>query len=143
MAASQGASAVGVQFQRGDGTSSETFTTLNELKSINGPPTTRTMVDLTNLNSDNGYKEKAPDFKDGGQISCTFNFTEVVYGALSVDFASSSSVNYKILLPAALGSGNFTFAAYVTSLSMTFQMGSAVEINVTFDITGAVTFASS
>lgn len=134
--------AVGTAFKRGDGASSETFTAIAEVKSINGPNLTRGTVDVTNLDSTGGYKEFIPGFRDGGEISLDMNFTQAGYADLLTDLETDSTVNYQIVHPAAGGAGQFDFAGLVTGINITHQGEQGVMASVTIKISGQTTFTS-
>ena len=134
-------SGVGTVFKRGDGASSETFTAIAEVNSIDGPGKSRATIDVTSLDSTGGYREFIASFRDSGQVTLTMNFTRDGYEDMNVDFESSSSVNYQIVL-SDTGATTYDFAAYVVDLGMAVPFEDKVTANVTLKVTGQVTMSS-
>jgi hypothetical protein len=64
----------GAQLQIGDGAMTEAFTTVAGVKDISGPQMTRDNVEVTAHDSPDGYKERVPTLKDGGQVTFELNW---------------------------------------------------------------------
>ena len=130
----------GTLFKRGDGTSSETFTTVTEINSVSLPGGSRPVIDMTDLSST--AVEKLMGLIDEGQITLNMNFTRDNYVAMRTDFLSDSSVNYQIVLPDA-GATTIDFAAYCSNLGGNVPgVNEKVAVDVTFEITGAISISS-
>ena len=129
---------VGAQFQRGDGGSPEVFSKIAEVKSIKGPSRKRGTIDVSNTDSTGGYTEVIPGMKEGGQIQIDANFvpTDNTYQLIESDFENLIAPrNFRVLCP---DGTKYTFGAFITGLSMTFETKSAMGVSITADITGPV-----
>jgi predicted secreted protein len=137
--ASNAFSGVGTTFGRADSISSSTptFTNIAEVNSIDGPNKTRETIDVTSLDSEDGYREFITSFRDAGEISLEMNFTEAGFLLMNSDFESEDSREYKIVLPNTEGT-ILEFDAYVTSLGMAVPLDDKVTAPVTLKITGPV-----
>ena len=129
----------GSTLKRGDGASSESFTAIAEINSIDGPNMSRETIDVTSLDSVGGYREFIPSFRDGGQVDMDANFTVAGYSDFLADFQSDSAVNYQIVWP---NSTQLDFSAYVINLGSSTPMGDKIQMKVTLKITGQVTLTS-
>ncbi|KKN42010.1 hypothetical protein LCGC14_0717700 [marine sediment metagenome] len=134
-------SGVGAQFKRGDGASAEAFIALTEVNSIQGPNKTRDTIDVTSLDSTDGYREFIAGFRDGGEVVLNMNFTRVGFDTLNDDFESNDSVNYQIVLPDT-GGTIFDLTGYVTNVAMAIPMDDKVTMDITIKITGPVTLTT-
>lgn len=134
-------SGVGTVFNRGDGTSSESFTAIAEINTITGPNKTRDTIDVTSLDSTGGYKEFIGSFRDAGEVTLGMNFTLAGYSDMNADFELDTLVNYQIVLPDT-GNTTFEFAALVTSLGLAIPMDDKITADVTLKISGEVTLTS-
>lgn len=128
--ASAAVSGVGTQFQRNG-------TALSEVNSISGPTMTRDFIDVTSLDSDDGYREFIAGFRDGGTISLTMNFTATSYGYIKTDFESPTAQSYSIIL-GDLAATTFTFEGLVTECPLNIPTDDKITADVTIKITGKV-----
>jgi len=126
---------VGTKFYKE--TASLTYTPIAEITAIDGPSVSRDTIDVTSLDSTGGYKEYVPGFRDSGEISLTMNFTATTYEIMLDDFESDNLINYKIETP---DGSTWTFAGYVTELSLSASTGDKITSNVTIKISGPVTY---
>lgn len=125
----------GTVFERWDGT---TFVAVAEVFDINGPGMSRDVIEVTNYDSPNKWREKIAGLRDAGEVSFTLNFLATSYTVFRDDFDSDDSVQYKITLP---GGFNLTFNGFVTDLPLTVPVGDRVTMDVTIEISGAITDA--
>jgi predicted secreted protein len=136
---------VGTLFKRGNEDSSsgaaETFTAIGEINSITGPSKTRDTIDVTDLDSTDGYREFIGSFRDGGEVSLGMNFKFETYDDMNDDFESDTLRTYQIVLPDT-GNTTFTFEALVTSLGLAVPMDDKITADVTLKISGSVTLES-
>lgn len=132
-------SGVGTTFGRADttGTSEPAFTNIAEINSYQGPNKTRTVIDVTSLDSIGGYREFITGLRDGGELTMDMNFTADGYDLLNDDFESDDAREYRITLPNTEGT-QFDLDAYLTSLGMAIPMDDKVTASVTFKITGPI-----
>ena len=75
-------SSLGIKFKVSDGSATPVFTSLSEVIDIDGPGMDRGEIDVTNLDSPNGWKENMPGFKEGGQYTLNMNFTHASFDRL-------------------------------------------------------------
>lgn len=131
----------GVTIARGDGASPEVFTALGEVKSIQGPGGSASVIDTTNLSST--AKEKAMGLQDEGQITLELNLDtdDTMQTGLRTDRTNQTLRNFKITLTDSSPATTLTFAAYVTNFSIAAAVDDVVTASVTLEISGAVTWA--
>lgn len=136
-------SGVGIQLQRGDGTTpTEVFTTIAMVTNIKGPTETASNIDVTSLDSTGGYAEFIAGLKDAGDLTADVNLDEssTSYSSLRTDFQGGVTHNYKIAFPAP-STKKFSFAAYPNRLDHVFDPKAANKFTLGLRITGAVTLA--
>ncbi len=134
-------SSVGVQFRRWDADATSAagaWVKLAEVVSIDGPGKSKETIDVTNLDSTDGYREFISSFKDGGTVSLEMNFTSDTYDIMDEDFESDGVNNYEILFPDA-GATSFEFSAIVTELSLSASVGAQVTSSVSLKVSGRIT----
>jgi predicted secreted protein len=134
-------SGVGTTFNRGNGETTETFTALAEVLSISGPSPTTDEIDVTNLDSAGGYREKITGFADPGQVQVSFNWTLATYGRLLVDLLARTARTYQIVL------GNtersiIQFEARVSGINQSITADKQVTCDATFLVDGAIDLTS-
>jgi len=129
--ASLAVSGVNTQFLRGT-------VALAEVTNITGPTMTRDFIDVTSLDSDDGYREFITGFRDAGTISLNMNFTEDSYAIIKLDFESPTAQSYSIVLGNLEGT-TFTFEGLVTECPLTIPVDDKISVDVTIKITGKVT----
>ena len=134
-------SGVGTTFKRGDGTSNEAFTAIAEVNSITGPNKSRGTIDVTTLDSTNGYREFIASFRDAGEVTLNMNFTRDGYDDMNDDFESDDTVNYQIVF-SDTGATTFDFAGLVTAIGVAVPMDDKVTMDVTIKIDGEVSMTS-
>lgn len=105
------------------------------LTSINGIEISAEAIDVTDLGNEDGYREKLPGFKDGGEVGASGFMDgenegqDACYSLLE----SGDVVDCAIVFPAKIGK-TWSFKAGITK----FSTGAAVEDAVTFEISLAV-----
>ena len=88
-----------------------------EISEIGGPKKSRDTIEVTNLDSLDGYREFIGSFRDGGTVSLKMNFTRATYDVMNEDFESDALQNYEIVLPDA-DATSFEFEGLVTELGL-------------------------
>ncbi len=131
-------SAQGVTVQRGDGASPEAFTTIAEITDFTGPDGELSIIDVTSL--DSTATEVIAGLIDNGTVQISGNFVggDTAQSGLRTDRTAKTLRNFKITLtdsPATV----FSFAAYVTSFTVSGAQGDRVQFSATLRISGAVT----
>lgn len=114
---------------------------ITEVRSISGPSKSRETIDVTNLDSQGGYREFIAGFRDGGTVDLVCNFTRAAYEIMNTDFESDEIQDYEIVLP---DDENTTmeFSGLVTELPMDITPDDAVTFNVSIKVSGEPTINS-
>lgn len=133
--ASQAFAGVGTTFSRSDMGSSPTFTPIAEITGIEGPDKSRGTIDVTSLDSEDGYREFIGGFRDGGTIELEMNYTEDGYDDMNDDYESEDRVDYQIALPNGV---ILTFSGLVVNLGMAIPLDDKVSAPVSIKISGKV-----
>lgn len=139
--ASKAFAGVGASFQRESDVSSGQFDAIAEVNNIDGPNKTRATIDVTSLDSEGGYKEYIPSFRDAGELNLDMNFTHDGFKDMNADFESEDTKNYKIVLPDS-DTTTLSFAGFVSSIGMSVPKDDKVTCKVTIKISGVVTVSS-
>lgn len=139
MSATQGSSGFGTLLKRGDGATSEVFTTVAEVKSISGPSLSMETIDATHMESPSGFREWLPSFKDGGEVTFDLNFLPAVAAqtGLTTDFKNRTKRNWKIVWPNT-GATKWSFAGYITGFTPSAAVGDILAASCTIKVTGDV-----
>ncbi len=130
----------GVQLQRGDGGSPETFTTIAEVTDFDGPSGNASVIDVTHLQST--AKEKIMGLMDEGQITFSGNLVpgDAAQQGLRDDRTNRTLRNFKLILTDA-ASTTLSFSAYVLNFSISGSVDDKVAFSCTLEISGPVTWA--
>jgi predicted secreted protein len=94
-----GINAFGTHLQRGDGASTEVFTTLADVTSLSPPKIKRDTLDVTSHDSVDGWQEFVGGLKDPGEVSADVNYQPTEHDVLVEDFEDAKPRNYKIVFP--------------------------------------------
>lgn len=133
-----GRNAFGTLFQRGNGGTPETFTTIANVTNISGPARTRETIDVTAHDSPDGWMEFIGGLKDGGEISLDINYdpSEATH-ALDGDFDDEFPRNYRIvILPGTEDEHTWDFKGILTELSDEFPYDDKMGRSMTIKVTG-------
>jgi predicted secreted protein len=137
--------AQGTLLKLGDGGSPETFTTISEVRSINGPTLGADTVEVTSHDSPLGYREFIAGLLQAGELSFELNFqpTDATHDAqtgLIAAMQSRSTRNFQLVFPGAIAT--WQFSAFVTRFEMGAPVDSNLKATVTLQITGQPNFAA-
>ncbi len=132
---------IGTVFKLGDGTSSESFTALAEVNSINGLDVTRDVIETTSLDTVGGYKTFIGGSRDPGEAVLEMNFTRDNYVTLLAEIDEDDSRNFQIVL-SDTGETTFDFAGIVTILSMSVTFDDKVTMSCTIKASGQHSISS-
>jgi hypothetical protein len=124
----------GTTFSR-SATENGTYVALAEVLNIDGPTMSRDTPEVTNLDSEDNYKEFIAGFKDAGTISLPMNFTHDTYEQMLDDFDDQTGKWYRIDMPNTEKT-RLQFKGLVTNCPISIQTASQVTSNVTIKITG-------
>jgi predicted secreted protein len=114
-------------------------TAIGKISAIAQPKKTADSIEVSVLDSPNGYKEYIGGMKDGGEISLKgfFDTSDAGQLALDVAFEAESLSTYTITLPAALGSATYVFDALITAFEPgEANLDSAIEFSLTLKVIG-------
>lgn len=137
---SEAISSVGVELRRHNSVSN-LWVKVSEILSIDGPDKKRDTIDVTNLDSVDGYKEFIAGFRDGGSVKASMNFTRDGYEILNNDFESDVKQTYEVSIPDA-DHTTFSFLGLVTELPLKIPTDKQITCDVTIKISGPVTLNS-
>lgn len=137
--------AYGTLLKIGDGGSSETFTTIAEVRDISGPSLSADVKDVTSHDSEDGWDESITTILRGGEVSFALNFipTETTHSytsGLLEDYANRTRRNFQLVF-SDTGSTTWNFAALVTGFEPTAGVADELTADVTLKITGKPTLA--
>ena len=136
--ASSAISGVGTIVQKWDiGTSD--WTTIAEITNISGPGMTRDLIEVTSLDSTDGYREFISGFRDGGNVVLSMNYTRAGLDEFLADFESTVIQNYEIYLP---DGTSIEFEGYVQEFPLTIPTDSQITMETTIKISGPPTINS-
>lgn len=136
-------SSFGTFLKLGDGASSETFTTISEVKDIKGPGLKLSMEEVTSHSSTAGWVEKIGTLLDGGTITFEMNWlpahaTQSYSAGLLKDMVNRTLRNFQLVVPAA-STLTWTIPAYVAEFQPDLKVKGAQVASVTLEISGQPT----
>ena len=137
----QATASKGTRFQRSNGDSPETFTTIAELKNIAPPDETRETADATNHDSLGDRREYIPGLIEGGTVPITGNY---IWGnasqeSLYDDFTNATVQTFRILRKT-IDQGR-QFQGIVTRFAgPTAPLEGINEFTAEIKVTGPITF---
>lgn len=140
-----GKSSFGTLLKVGDGASSETFTTVAEVRDIKGPSLELATEDMTNHSSTNGWEESIGTILSGGDVQFEINWipshaTHSYAAGLLKDMVNRTLRNFQLVIPAALPV-TWTFSAYVTKFPPDLPVKGGQRVSCTLKISGYPTLA--
>jgi predicted secreted protein len=118
-------------------TISKGATLIGGLTEINGVEKTAETIDVTTLDSSNGYREFVASFKDGGEVSVSGFFIPGNGGQVALETAFESGVSdvYTITFPASMAA-SWLFNGVVTKIMTAAQIGEVIPFEATIKISG-------
>lgn len=136
--------AYGVLLKVGDGATSEVFTTIAEVRDIEGPELELTTKEVTSHDS-GGWDEYIGTLLRGGEVSFDLNFiptgtTHSYSSGLIKDMVDRKRRNFQLVFPDS-GQTTWKFAALVTKFSPSSGVEDELKADVTLQITGAPVLA--
>ena len=134
----------GSTLQLGDGETSETFTTIAEVKDINGPSFSKDSIDVTSLDSSSGFKEYIAGWKDAGEVTFDVNWlpsnaTHDETTGLLESFTDNDNHNFKMIFPSATFTIDFT--GHISGFNGSLPMAEQANASITIKISGLPTFS--
>jgi len=140
---SNAVSAYGTLLKIGDGGGPEVFTTLGEVKGIEGPTMETEVIDVTTHSSAaaGAFREKLATLIDAGEVTFDLNLVpgDTQHDALRADQLGRTPRNFELWFPSSV-SADIEFEAVVTNMPLSFPVDGPIESSVTLTITQAPTF---
>jgi len=140
---SDAVSAYGTLLKIGDGGGPEVFTTLAEVKGIEGPTMETEVIDVTTHSSAaaGAFREKLATLIDAGEVTFDLNLVpgNSQHDALRADQIARTKRNFELWFPSSV-SADIEFQAVVTNFPLSFPVDGQIESSVTLTITQAPTF---
>ena len=132
----------GVLLKIGDGGGSETFTTIAEVKDIEGPELELEAKEVTSHDS-GGWREYISTLLTGGEVSFDLNFipthaTHSYSAGLVRDLVNRTKRNFQLVFPDS-GTTTWQFAALVTGFKPSGPVEDELSAEVTLQVTGQPT----
>lgn len=136
--------AYGVLLKVGNGATSETFTTVAEVRDIEGPELQLEAKEVTSHDS-GGWREYIGTLLSGGEVSFDLNFipsnaTQSYSAGLIKDMVDRTKRNFQIIFPTTSPT-TWAFTALVTGFKPSSAVEDELTAEVTLQITGAPTLA--
>lgn len=113
---------------------------VGSLTSIGGLALSADPIEVTALDSVDGYREFIGGLKDGGEVSLSgqFDYSDTGQKALHTAFGSGAATSCSIVFPAAL-SCSWSFNGIVVGLETNAELEDAVGFDCTIKVTGKPT----
>lgn len=147
MSASAAKSGYGTLLKIGDGGGSEVFTTIAEVKQVQGPKGKAGTSDVTNMDSPTNSGGTAPFAEfistviDAGEITINGNYTSVAtQDSLRTTWMNGTKRNFQLVVPVS-SPETWSLAAIVTAYELTLPHDGAMAFSATLKISGVPTIA--
>jgi predicted secreted protein len=145
MPASNAILGFGALLKIGDGGGPETFTTVAEVRDVNGLNLSMDTHEVTQQTSPGGWKERIAGLLDAGTVTFTVNFlpndaTQGYSTGLLRDMNNRTRRNFKVVFPNA-GSTTWSFPAFVTSFQPKAPVNNPFTADVTLQVAGMPTLS--
>lgn len=117
---------------------------LAEVTNVTGPSESMDLIEVTNHDSADTFKEFIAGLRDGGEVSVEGNFKasdSTGQIALHTDFQAGTSRTLLITFPSSLG--NMSGTAFCTAFEMSFPHDGKIGFSATFKYTGKPTLTIS
>lgn len=123
---------VGTIFQRWDGT---VWVTIADINAIVGPSAKRDNIDVTSVDTEEGYREFIAGFKDGDEVALNMSFTRDTFELMVSDFLDDDYQYYQILFPD-VDETVIAFEGFVSKLPLELESGDKIKANISIKVTG-------
>jgi len=119
----------------------ETFTAITEVQMVDLTGSKTDLVDVTHAQSPQARREYLATLIDSGDMNFTANFIpgDATQTTLQSVMDARLAHNWKIILPATLGT--FSFSGIVTSIDHSLDFSKEAKLTVKVKITGPLNFA--
>lgn len=128
------------------GTVSGTYTAIPECKTLLVPEVSPDYIDVTSLDSTNGYRDYIVGLKDTSEITLRCNYIGTTYSTARGYADNNTLIYFETELTLASGQSTtgdvFEFAGYVVPSIPSQEAGNAVELDIKVRLSGDVTFTA-
>jgi predicted secreted protein len=133
---SQAISGIKTLFRRWNPSTSQ-FENIAEINSIEGPSMSRETIDVTTLDTTDGYRRFIAALRDPGDVTLSMNFRRDTYDKMKQDFESDTPGVYEIVLPDD-DMTSLEFEGLVTELPLAINVDDKITSDVVIKISGKV-----
>lgn len=129
----------GTLWKRGNGATTEVFTSVAEVTAISGPGITKDTIDATHSESPDRYREYISSLLDGGEIGVTLNLVAkgaAFENALN-DANKNSFTNYELLFT---DGSKFTVSCFMANFNPDIQLDDKMSLELNYKVTGKPAF---
>ena len=122
-----------------------TWARIPEAKGLGVPAVTQDYVDVTNLDSPDGFREYIKGLKDAGELSIPCGYTSAGFVQQHADNQAADAIYYRVTLKPAPDQSTgdvFTFRGFPTPSLEANDLGQPVGMTITIRTTGSFTFAA-
>lgn len=140
---SEAVSAINTLLQFGNGASPESWTTIANVSSINGPTISVNVVDITSHSNADAFRRKRGTLIDPGEITFELFFdpSEDTHSAATGvlgDLLNRVSQHFRLNYPAPVSGFYIIFTGQITNFSLSHPVDGVVSANVTITISGPI-----
>lgn len=127
----------GIKFQR-ETTTPGTYADVGELVDATPPTMTRDLVDATHHGVADRFRRFISALRDAGEAEVVIHYEPggTAFDDLKADFDADDPKNYKLIFPAAAGTPDATFAAFVTELAPATPMQDKMTLRAKMKLNG-------
>lgn len=131
----------GSSFLMGDSNSPGTWTEIAEITSITPPSVSRDVIDATNSDSPDRWREHIPGLLDGGEVTIEGNFIPGGAGDVALIVAQTDTFAraYRIIFPNAVV---WDFQAFCTAYEPEAPFDDKMTFSATFKVSGKPDFVT-
>lgn len=131
----------GTKFAIGNGATPEVFTDAAGVTSLSGPGLSRDMIDVTDMDSPDGYREFIGALKDAGEVQVDLEFDPdgSTTSALLSLLGQTSAKNFRITFPDTTA---WAFSGWLSNFEPSDPHDDKMTASATFKVTGKPAFLS-
>ncbi len=141
MAETQGVVGLGSLLKVATSASPSNYQTVGECKDLALGGESVEFAEFTHQQSPSNYREYKPTFKNGGDLTTTFNWTDDAQQAtLKTAFNASQKLYFQVVYP---NGKTDEFTAYVANIGKVAPLNGALRKNLTLRISGEIAESDS
>lgn len=137
MAPPNARAAFATRLRKGDGAIPEVFTTIAEVRDIDGPAIRQLFEDVTSMDSPDGYAEHVPTTREAGDVTFQVSLLQdnATHLGLRADLNAGTLRNWQILLPPGY-TKRIAFEAYVQEVGVAAPVKGVLMTPISLKING-------